>query len=73
MTVGLLSRPVYRAYHAGMHADYECADDVVAAFDSLGSRASLRAMCSAAKAGSFQFALLRDGSKFMVEYTQVRD
>lgn len=28
-----LKRPVYRAYHAGMHADYESADDLICAFD----------------------------------------
>lgn len=68
-----MSQPVYcwRAYHAGMHADYESADDVVDAFSSLASTASLRALCSQAERGTTQFALLDDGSKFLVEYTSV--
>lgn len=61
---------VFRAYHAGMHADYATAEDVVGAFEGLASPASLRAMCSAAKTGTTQFALLDDGSKFLVEHTQ---
>lgn len=61
---------VFRAYHAGMHADYATAEDVVVAFESLASPASLRAMCSAARSGTCQFALLNDGSKFLVEYTR---
>lgn len=68
----LLKHRVYRAYHAGMHADYETAEDVVSAFEGLGEPAALRALCSAAKAGTCQFALLNDGSKFLVEYTQQR-
>jgi len=62
--------PVYRAYHAGMHADYANEHDVVEAFDGLATPAALRAMCSAARTGTTQFALLNDGSKFLVEYTR---
>lgn len=66
-----LKHRVYRAYHAGMHADYANEHDLVEAFvGDLASAASLRALCSAARTGTSQFALLNDGSKFLVEYTR---
>lgn len=65
-----LKHRVYRAYHAGMHADYETASDIVEAFASLAKADRLFALCSAAKTGTSQFALLNDGSKFLVTYTR---
>jgi hypothetical protein len=55
-----------------MHADYREADDLVCAFEGLTDAERLRAICSEARAGNFQFALLDDGSKLLVEYTQVK-
>lgn len=69
----LMRSAVYRAYHAGMHADYETAEDLVEAFEGkLASAAYLGSICSMAEDRGFWSALLNDGSKFLVEYTRQR-
>ncbi len=67
----VMPSPVYRAYHAGMHADYETAEDLVAAFEGeLAQREYLSGICSMAEERGFWMAFLNDGSKFLVEHTR---